>query len=703
MCFNMIRRNIYGFAHRLSKVAHTSPYQYGKRLFWFAVSIVGFAVVSIAAVVGGYSVPYISILIQAPTHDFFGSSLTLILSIISLVFIIVIFLVENANREYSFRLSSVILRDRYFLATIGFVLLGSIFSISGSYFELGAPYTLLGFAFSIATILLVGALIAFAGYFINIANIIEYTTLKIEANIKSGNIYKSNSFGVPLQNEEYIAQLTSQTQLIVSTCIKAIEKNQQPVVDSCLDSLARITSRFLDETTERDVNEDFLQELNDQFQFIGSASFEDSSRQKYSERVAETIGDIGVDITNSRELGTQGGLWAKLLEEIFMDSLEFDRTKAASISIRKLGEMSIAAINQGDNSVRAYQSKLKNISTVCTTGNHSYLAGLLQTVHGQYQEMYVAYLNALLTEGHVSDYDVQKLFEDFAESFNKAKVNYDHYNTQIVHAGVFGSQSFASTVAAPLVQHEDIDAQTQPYLQEYLEEMVKFFYDISVVNTESNHPDLYKGYIQFLYVLERTELFESDGNKELISQLNNTWLELIAETYSSANKNEENVDHHLNRRMSDFTALLIYFHRKEPKTLAEFIEPLAELYLELDNNYDRSNDYIDRNLTAFYKQLKLAGAWINRFHDPETLTPQLWAILLEDFYEIPETRSKIPRRLMPKYGYPSTNRSYRDTWYLQPDPIWGYTGFQEDIAKTLNGTDGSNYVDFHKRLKMNNN
>lgn len=312
--------------------------------------------------------------------------------------------------------------------------------------------------------------------------------------------------------------------------------------------------------------------------------------------------------------------------------------------------------------------------------------------------MFAAYLNALLVEGYVFDYDVEVLFEDFAESFNHAKTNYDGYNTQIAHTGVFGVEPFAGTIAVPLLQHEEIDPRTQPHLQEYLEELVDFLRNVGVTNIEANHPEVYKGYSQFLFTFEQTEPLETDANRELITQLNDVWLELVANTYETANESEENVDHHLNKQMGDFTALLIYFHREEPELLADLIEPLVETYRNQRDTYDRSNSHVDHNLTSFYKQLKLVGAWINRFHDPQTVTPQLWNILVDDFYKIPEINSKIPRRLMPKYGYPSTNRSYQDTWRPQHNMIW-QTEFQEEIAATLNGEDGSNYVEFHERLE----
>lgn len=701
MDLNRLRHSVTRVSLRISNATDVSSYQYGRLLFGTAVGTVLASLIIAVAIGTGNSIPIFSMLSRTPTSNFFGSSLNLILSIISLVFLVVIFLVQNATQEYSSRLSSVILRDRYFLATIGFILVGSIYSISGNYFDAGAPFTLIGYAFSIATILLVGALIAFTGYFLNIANIIEYITKQIENEISTDKIYRPNPFGVPLQDDEYIGHLTSRTQLIVSTCIKAVEQNQQPVVDTCLDSLTRITDQFLDQTTDQDVNEDFLQELNDQFQFIGSAAFEEYTRQKYSESVVQAIGEIGVNITKARELGAQAGSWASLLGDLFTDSLEFDRTNAAGLSIQKLGEMSLSAIKQGDfDTVRLCMGEFEDISTVCAAGNHPYLANLMQSLHGQYQKMYAAYLHALLEEGYTSEYDRSQLLEEFADSFNKGKSTYGFYNDQVLFAGPFGLKPFAGKVAAPLLEHQDPDPRTQQYLKEDLEALVNFLHEISLTNTEANQPDLYKGYTQFLFTFEQAAPLEPDDKTDLIAQLNDTWLQLVAETYSTAIEDEENVDHNLNERMSDVTALLIYFHRDDPEDLAELIEPYADMYRELADTYNDTDTFTERNLKNLYKQLKLMGAWINRFHDPESVTPQLWEVLVDEFYEIPENQSRIPRPLMPRYGYPNdASFSSRDEWWLYPDALWSYTGFQDEIADTLNGEDSSNYPAFHERLQ----
>jgi uncharacterized membrane protein len=199
-----------------------SLYSYGAFGFWTALALVLASAIGAVLDVFGIHISQLSVLAQNPESNFFRSSLTLILSIISLVFVVVIFLVQNANQEYSSRLSGVILKDRYFLLIIGFILAASAFNISGSYFDWKAPLTAVGYAFALSTVVLVGSLIAFAGFFVNISNIINYVTRKIENSMSTERMYRPPLFGISLQDENAINQLTTETQLIVSTCIHRV-------------------------------------------------------------------------------------------------------------------------------------------------------------------------------------------------------------------------------------------------------------------------------------------------------------------------------------------------------------------------------------------------------------------------------------------------------------------------------------------------
>lgn len=681
-----------------SRIAPLSFYQYGKVGFWTAVAVIVISAIGITLGELGFSIDALSILVQNPSSGFFGSSLNLILSIISLVFVVVIFLVQNANQEYSSRLSGVILHDKYFLWTIGFILAASIFNISGSYFSWGPPLTVIGYAFSISTALLVGSLIAFAAYFVDISNIIDYIVKDLKQQISQDRIYRPAFLGIALQDEDYVSKLNTDTQLIVSTCIQAIEENQENVVNTCLNALSEIVEKYLEETTPSEVNDDFLNELNDQFQFIGSAAFDDYTRQKYSETVVETIGDIGLAITNHRELGSPGSRWANLLKSLFQDSLEFDRTAAAHIALRKLGEMSVTAISNGDmDSYRVYQGEVDTLATLCASANHSYLAGLLQNANHQYQKMYVAFIDALCTDGYAPDIDVSTLLEDFADSFNQAKSNYGYYSKQVLFAGLFGLNPFAGRVGAHLQQHQDINPAEQRYVSEYLSELVNFLREISLQNPEDNHTDIYKGYTQFLFVLQEAAPVESDAKRQILIDLNGNFARLIEKDYRRSLEATENLDHGINHRITDFYALLIYFYREDPDVLATFLNPLVNLYTDLINDYPSPGAINERTLHRLYQELKIFGAWISQFHDLDDINPELKEALTENFQEIDTSGRRIYTSELQRYDYPTNTFQYRDDWWLRPDTIWT-NGFQDRICNTLNG-DGTQYEEFHNELQ----
>jgi len=681
-----------------SPFSQLSFYQYGKLGFWAAISVILTAAIGISLGELGIYLDSLSFLVQDPPSGFFGSSLNLILSIISLVFLVVIFLVQNANQEYSSRLSGVILHDRYFIWTIGFILVASIFNISGSYFSWGPPLTVIGYAFSISTALLVGSLIAFAGYFIDISNIIDYVTEDLKKQISQDKIYRTTFMGTSLQDEEYVSELNTNTQLIVSTCIQAIEENQQNVVNSCLNALTEIVEKYLEETEESEVNDNFLNELNDQFQFIGAAAFDDYTRQKYSESVVETVGDIGLEITQTRELGTPGSRWANLLESQFEDSLEFDRTAAAHIALRKLGEMSRTSILNGDlDSYRVYQGKIDSLARLCATADHSFLANLLQNAHLQYQKMYVAFLTMLCTEGYAPDTDVSMLLDDFAESFNQAKANYGSYTDQVLYAALFGLEPFAARVGGELQQHQELERPKQKYMADYLSELINFLRQISLQNPDENHTDSYKGYTQFLFVLENSPPVDEEIKKSLLTDLNNNFTNLIKYDYTTSLEESDNLDYNINHRITDFYAMLIYFYKDEPDALANFITPLTELYINLVDSYPSPDTVNQRTLHRLYQELKIAGAMISKFHDPEDICPELMNALTKNFKEIDTSSTRLYTSTLEQYGYPTNTFDYREGWWLRPDPIWS-NRFQENISDTLNG-DGDHYQQFHEELR----
>jgi len=360
--------------------------------------------------------------------------------------------------------------------------------------------------------------------------------------------------------------------------------------------------------------------------------------------------------------------------------------------------MSVTAISNGDmDSYRVYQGEVDTLATLCASGNHSYLAGLLQNANLQYQRMYVAFIDALYVNGYAPDIDVSTLLEDFADSFNQAKSNYGRYSKQVLFAGIFGLEPFAGKVGAHLQQHQDIDPAEQRYISEYLSELVGFLRDISLQNPEDNHRDIYIGYTQFLFVLQETAPVDSDAKRDLLIDLNDNFARLIQKDYRRSLEAEENLDHGINRRITDFYALLIYFYREDPDSLATFLDPLVNLYIDLVDDYPSPGTINERTLHRLYQELKIFGAWISQSHDLDNINPELKEVLTQNFKEVDTSGRRIYTSTLQRYDYPSNSTTHRDGWWLRPDTIWT-NGFQDQIYNTLNGS-GNQYEEFHNELR----
>lgn len=680
--------------------ANASLYTFSKVGCWIALIIVLLSALGVTLGELGLKITQITILVQDPQNSVFGTSLDIILSIMSLVFVLIIFLIQNANQEYSSRLSSTIYHDRYFLFAVLFILVASLFNISGSYFEWGTPLTAIGYAFSISTILLVLALIAFAGHFIDISNIIDYTTKQIKRRISSDRIYQASSnalFSIEIPDEEFGDQLFTQVQLLTSTCIRGIEENNRVVVKTCLDSIIEIVDKYLKETNSKEVSDDFFDQLNDEFKFISSTAFDDYSRQKYAESIVEAIGDIGIALTKNREMGTPGTRWSDLLSSLFIDALEFDRNATAPKSIDKLKEMSITSIRNGDfESQRVYLGDLEEISSICVTGTDQYLSGLYLKVSRAYQDSYIAFVSALCSDSHLSQYDVEQLLNEYSNSFTEAQSNFSRYNQQGLYASIVGPyQPFLGKLGSELSHYQDLNPRTEQELVEYLSKLVDFFGDISS-NPDEAHRNLFNAYSQLVYVLWGYSPLSEDKQSALIKATQSDFIDLTREVYYACTSSEDNVENEVNKRIADHYAILIYLYKDQPDLLSDFVTPIAELYDDIKSDQPGSQQTTEWNLDRLYGHLKLIGAWIDYQNDLEDVCPELQNHLVDDYAE-PESHGKAIVSKMRQLDYPNNRMGINQGWYINPSNVWG-NQFQEEVSQNLTG-DVSIYEDFHEKIQ----
>lgn len=675
-------------------------YAIGTFLFWFAVAILLSVIVGVSLRGVVDYPPVFSIILQKPSNTFFSTSLNLVLSVLSIVFLVVIFLIQNANQEYSTRLSRVVLKHPYFLVPLFIVLGVSVLNLSGSYFALGQSFQILVYAASMSSVVIIGSLIMFAIYFSDISNILGYLTRRIKKNIREENIYIGKFFGINLENKAYIEKLNVDTQLIASTCSQAIENDQLNVVKTCTDSLKNIVTQYLKETSELSVEDDFLEECTHQFKFLGTKTFEKYTRQKYSEDIAEAIGGIGVEISKNRKFGSIGSHWTSLLRYFFLRSLNFDRTETGGICASKLGDMTVTAIKEENiDFARSYLHNLERLSDLCVTQNHLYLAILIQSIHIQYQKIVLAYLDLLLEKGIFPEREISSVIETFSSSFNKAKNTFDIQNNLRLFAATFGVDSFSSKVQIRLARENvnELNMREKKNLQSFCMKLIEFLKRIGKKETDKNLNDLYKGFSEFLYVFIQDLSVEDDFKEPILMQLNKSWIECFENTYTQKMNENEDVSSDLREWISNFYALIVYFYKDEPEKLSEFISPLGELYTKLDEKYDVDGQTInERNIKSLYKELKLIASWVDLFQDTEEIIPDIMDILIENFEEV-ESMGIGVLPLLQRYGYPSGFLT-GETWQLRPSRVWG-NGFQKEIAINLNGENGKHYQEFHEEVK----
>jgi len=156
-------------------VRNKDIYNFGKGFFFVSITICTvFIIFNIF-----YSIHNNTFLLGSKNTDMYNSGLGLIFSIIGILFAIIIFLIQNTNQEYSSNFSKVIFSNKYFVITLFYIFIISIYNIICVYFQLAYPFDLISLILSINVICLIISMIIFTGYFLNIENIIDFYTERI--------------------------------------------------------------------------------------------------------------------------------------------------------------------------------------------------------------------------------------------------------------------------------------------------------------------------------------------------------------------------------------------------------------------------------------------------------------------------------------------------------------------------------------------
>lgn len=665
-----IRYLLYIAWRRIKAIFSVSLYRYGELLC--LASALTLLLLTITVVWRPFGIG--SIIQEVSNPAIFDQSLSLILNFMSVIFLLVIFLIQNANQEYSPRLSMLIFKDKYLIGILVFILGFSGFNLTGLYLDWASPYDLISYVLSIIAVLLIGAIILFTGYFLNISNIVDYVTGRMLRKIEPRNIYSTWRPLVPEHDEEFTENLVKDVHLLFSTGSRAIEKDQREVFESTLNSISEVSDRYLEQTSGEITNDDFINEVANYFEFLIRTALEEDSRQKYLDDIAEAMGDIALSIVEHRDMGGQSQMAGRLLKsmkDLFFKSYGLDLTSVGHVCIDKIDEVSVAALENGDySSYNYYNSHLDDIADICAEAKQYYSALLLQRALNKYQWQYVKLVQLLLNEKlAVEEWQIRDFFDDLANRFNEATSETSLSQEQILYATLYGANSFNWKLKRADIQGIE-NPRIERITKEYLEEYIDFHHRILTTDIGNKHSSSYSVFPEMLYLvcykIELSDEFES----ELLKQINDNWLDYIEQYYQHCIEEDEGVYSKVEESMMDYYALQIIFHREDKESLQEFTGDFVNLYRNLPKNQDgRWGDAVNRSL---YKHLKLYGCWLSLSFDIQKDFPKLFDVLVSAFQDVVQRGKALPASPTQKFGYASKHGGdWVRPWTMSGSQVWG--------------------------------
>jgi hypothetical protein len=671
-----------------------SSYSVGKILFFLGFGVLGISILAIVldALLVNQIIPDIFL---DNSKDFFGTSINAVLSTASIVFVLVVFITENASKGYSSKFTRDVFTNKFFVSIISIILAASAFGISGDYLGLGNYWLLLGYSATITSIMLIGSLLAFAAYFIEMSNLIEIRKNKIESRLKSKETIISPFFGYIRGDKEFINEVKDDVDEFTDICLESIENSDKKIFLASLNSIEDIANSYINLSSRDSVETDLLSHINNKLVQIAEAVIEDHQRPTYAENIIEKIGDIGVKISETEGIGTKSSSWSYSLKELFYKCLNLDRSDSASIILGKLGDMCVSSIQNRSitSNHNVHRSYLNDIATNLSSSSGAYSAALVQQVTKQYQKIYISYLNIIIEGGYVEEHELSTVLEELKEILNNASQNQGFYGNQVIFANLFGINSFANSVINTITRKKELNPKNERQLKIALKQIVELLDKLAIENLEENPKDVFNSFARFVFVFNVENLSE-EYRLELTKDLHKSLLKVVEKSYTSEDDNTS-LRTNLKQSYLNTVALLIVFNRDNLEDLSEEFADLSDVYKEIPEDEDNRRDEL-------YSIIKMIGAWIDNYQDISNVSPELLEILLEDFKPQKELRGKaIPSDpTMRKYGYPlNTGFPHIDGWYLRPDTLWQSTNFQDIVSEELNGENSQNYVSFHEKMR----
>ena len=666
-----------------------------KIFFW---GVIFLTIISVPTILYLNSKSLIPQILFSNNPEIFSNGLSLIFGVIGFIIASIIFLMEFiASRYHSEELDDFPIFKKYFITTLAMFFIFIIFDLLSLYRGLIYPYTLISLLFSISVILLIITTILFVLFNLQVSNIIGMLSDNITNFIKKKRQFKTLPFvGEVSYSDEFISLLNRKINVLIKNSLNAIKKDQDIIFREAIKGIENASLEYLKNSKHLSSVEDkFLSELNDQFNFIVNEAL-NSTNQKILEDLARTIGLISRYIIENRKgLGDINNFslnWIATLKDIFIKSYTKDRTVVCYVCLEEINKTVLLTLDKGYyQSYNTYRMFLDEISISLSKTNSYWSASLLQRALSMYQQQFLKFIDLGKEGVFFNDFFIEQYFREISNLVNNAKSDYKTFmNKTIMFASLYGLDSFAQKIAKTNLSHLR-DGKIKRGIFRYLDNFIKFNKIIAQTNASENDNNFYDVFSETLFLLSKYVDIEEGDKIKLIAELSDILLTDIERKSNAIIEGEKHNVIDIRGTIIDYFALLIYLNSDKPELLKRIFSRFLEIYITIKKKDKK--EFVSGRL---YRELKLYSCWINEFDNLKEVNKEIIKILKKDFYE-PKTEGRAMPPLFAQFGYPSGFIG-DGAWYLHPSYMWG-NRFQDEISNKFNKQDGKNYIEFHKKLK----
>ncbi|KMT45677.1 hypothetical protein EL22_28465 [Halostagnicola sp. A56] len=177
------------------------------------------------------------------------------------------------------------------------------------------------------------------------------------------------------------------------------ETNDHELVVKCIQSLESIGVEYL-EKLQSPVDDDFMRELNDQFEFLIQSASEEYTSQKYLGPLCESLGQLSRSTFVHTENQAQTSMWLQSLKNVFKQTYpDNDRTEAIGKSVKEINRTVVLSLEQetdiGTNHYWIYSGDIEDIAKI---GARNAAIFPLRKCLGAYRWHFIAMSNALIAD-----------------------------------------------------------------------------------------------------------------------------------------------------------------------------------------------------------------------------------------------------------------------------------------------------------------